>query len=224
MDMKKSKKKKKRPVCAGGKKRPRVSQKKGAAKKIKKTASPTKMSIFNGLSFREVAAVIAAKLAENGHEAVLTGKSCAAFYCGNASDINSIEFAIRRFEPESVFKVMSAMGFYPRDDHTFASKKIAYEVVLFPMPIAIGDDVANEVGVVRTKKGPLKVLTPTDCLRQRLSIYYRWGEELAFAQAVKIARSHKVDMDLVRRWSDWEWANEKFLDFFHTLNVSKSSR
>lgn len=210
--MKNKKKNKKKQTKA----RP-IKKKKKAKKKIQ-PARQNKTSLkLKGLSMRDVAVVVAAHLRANGHDAVLVGDACAGIYCGLISQVKTIEFSIMRFEPESVYSLMAKLGFYPKDEHKFVNKQLAYAINLLPMPIAIGDDVVEHTSLVNANKGKLKTLTPTDCVRQQLSLFYRWNDKSALEKAVRIAKRHKIDLELVKRWSDWEWAIDKFQHFAEML-------
>lgn len=168
---------------------------------------------FRGLDIKSTAAMIGAQLERAGHMVVLVGRACAAIYAGRSIKPKALEFVIEDFAVNSVNKAMEEIGFGAIGQRTFTRDGCPFEVVLNPMPITVGDDIAHKVRIIKTPKGPLRLLTATDCVRQRLSNYYRFGEPHALIEAVRVARRQRVDMDLIRRWSDWEWAMDKFEEF-----------
>ncbi|MDP2228515.1 MAG: hypothetical protein Q8J78_13685 [Moraxellaceae bacterium] len=52
------------------------------------------------------------------------------------------------------------------------------------------------------------LLTPTDCVKDRLSAYYHWHDRQALEQAVWVAQRQAVDREAVRQWSAQEGMSE----------------
>ena len=215
-------------VEKGGKKSPpktrtltsRKKRSRHAAVPAQKASEPRRgagRKSFKGLILSQVAALISSTLDKYGCDPVLIGKACAAIYGGSSIKPKIIDFVVREYNIENVAQAMKGIGFSKVGHRTFASKRCPYEVFLSTYPITVGDDVVGEVRVMKTARGPLKLLLPTDCVRQRLSMYYRWGDKEALDDAIKVGRRKKVDLKLVKRWSDWEWASERFAEFLHLL-------
>ena len=218
------KKSPKKPVARSS----REKRSKRAATPGRKTPGPSRRRVpppsvpkkFKGLIISQVAALLSSHLAGYGCDPVLTGRACAAIYAGPSIKPTIIDFVVREYNIDKVTQAMRDMGFHKVGHRTFASKGCIYEVFLSTHPITVGDDVVGEVKVMRTVKGPLKLLLPTDSVRQRLSMYYRWGDREALDDAVRVARRCKVDLKLVKRWSDWEWASDRFDQFVKLIRGS----
>jgi hypothetical protein len=58
--------------------------------------------------------------------------------------------------------------------------------------------------------GILKVISPTDCVKDRLAAYYHWGDQQSLSQAILVAQRNKIDFDEIRRWSAAEGKLEAF--------------
>lgn len=172
---------------------------------------------FRGKGMREVAALVAAHLTSLGYDPVLIGRACASFYGGASIKPKEIEFIIRDYSVADVSEAMAGMGYSPSDDRTFANSSSSYDVVLSPGPLAVGDDIITKIGSIRALGKSVRLLTPTDCVRHRLATYYRWGDAQALEEAVKVALRHKIDLDLIKRWSEWEWASDRFGEFMREL-------
>jgi len=198
-----------------------VTKKKMKKKKVAKKGKPLKRKRsgkeFEGLIISQVAAIISGCMDEEGYDPVLTGRSCAAIYAGSSIHPKTLDFVARDFTIEEVAKTMAGVGFLDSGHRTFSNKYCPYEVLLMPYPVRVGDDVVSDAKVMRTAKGSLKLLTPTDCVRQRLSMFYRWNDRDALDDALKVASKHEIDMELLRRWSDWEWANDHYEEFLELL-------
>ena len=57
------------------------------------------------------------------------------------------------------------------------------------------------------------MLTPTDCIKDRLAAYYHWDDEQCLQQAVWVAQQNEFDLESVREWSIKESAEDKFVVF-----------
>ena len=159
----------KKPAKKAGKKVAR------ALRAVKTSKSPRKKQSgkeLEGLVISQVAAIISSYMDEQGYEPVLTGRSCAAIYAGSSIHPKTLDFVVRDFTIDEVAETMAGVGFLGSGHRTFSNKYCPYEVLLSTHPVVVGDDVVSDVKVMRTAKGPLKLLTPTDCVRQRLSMFY----------------------------------------------------
>ena len=185
-------------------------------------AKPARAAVsMRGLGLKETAAAVFGRLSANGHDPMLCGQSCAAIYGGSGIKAGGIEIAIREFSLGPVGKLMSELGFAHKEARTFSCDVSPFEVTLLAAPLMIGDDSVSGSRTIKTKMGPLKLVTPTDCVRQRLSKFYRWGDRAALSDAVQVAKRQAVDMELIARWSEWEWATDRFQEFLQALKEAR---
>ena len=56
----------------------------------------------------------------------------------------------------------------------------------------------------------LGVISPTDCVKDRLAAYYHWGDQQSLLQATLVAQQNKINIDEIRRWSLAEGKLEEF--------------
>ena len=61
--------------------------------------------------------------------------------------------------------------------------------------------------------GTLKLLSPTDCVKDRLAAFYHWNDRQCLQQAVWVAQERAIDWKEIERWSRKEGAEEKFTIF-----------
>jgi hypothetical protein len=189
-----------------------MKKKKGGTKKRAKNKTVPVRSL-KGLTIRQAAAVICARVSAIGYDPVVIGKGCAAIYGGGAIRANSLEVVVSEYVASKFEKEMRKLGLTNRVQRTFSNKVANFEVTFMPPPVAVGDNVVEQPSAMKTPEGTIGLLDPTDCVRHRLSAYYRFGEADALTDAVVVAKRHDVDMDLIRRWSQWEWASDKYEDF-----------
>jgi hypothetical protein len=65
------------------------------------------------------------------------------------------------------------------------------------------------------------MLTPTDCVMDRLAWFYHSNDPQGLAQAIEVARRHRVSLARIERWSEGERAREKFREFKRKLAAAK---
>ncbi|MFZ5453503.1 MAG: hypothetical protein ACOZF2_16715 [Thermodesulfobacteriota bacterium] len=70
-----------------------------------------------------------------------------------------------------------------------------------PGPPSVGKEPIKEVEVLRFSTGELRIISPTDCVKDRLAAYYHWGDRQSLEQAVLVAKDNQVDLDELERWS-----------------------
>ncbi len=76
-------------------------------------------------------------------------------------------------------------------------------------PLGVGDEVVKNIENLEMDTGILKLLTPTDCIKDRLAGYY-WDDMQNLEQAVMVALENDFDIDDIERWSKKEGELEKF--------------
>jgi hypothetical protein len=64
----------------------------------------------------------------------------------------------------------------------------------------------------------LRILSHTDCVKDRLCAFYFWNDQQGLAQAVLVAKSQNVDLDEIKRWSKAENKESEFKTFMKKLN------
>lgn len=200
-----------------GRRRPRPKR----ARRVRRARSLKAGAVGKGNRIRDVAALVFARLAGEGHGPVLTGRACAAIHGGRSIRPSAIEFVIKDYSMDAVSAAMAKIGFKPSDSRSYVKRGCPFEVVLTPAPVVVGDDVVERTSRVKARGGGICLLSPTDCVRQRLSLFYKWGDRTAFEDALKVARRHRIDIELVRRWSGWEWASDRFEEFEKALAAGR---
>jgi hypothetical protein len=68
----------------------------------------------------------------------------------------------------------------------------------------------------------LRLLSPTDCVKDRLAAFYDWNDRPSLDQALMVCKDIPVDLREVRRWSTNEGMRDKFELFKEALSESGS--
>ena len=82
-------------------------------------------------------------------------------------------------------------------------------------PLAVGNEQlsSEQAESIQTTQGALKLLSPTDCVKDRLAGYYAWGDEQNFDQAVLVASRQGVRWDDLAKWHKDEGEESGFKAF-----------
>jgi len=161
----------------------------------------------------EVALCVGKALEAAGIRAVLTGGACACLYSGGLYQSSDLDFIIQgSISSEKLDSALKEVG-YHRKGHHYEHSAAPF-VVEFPAgPLAIGRDFRIDPVAYRIRKATILALSPTDSCRDRLAAFYHWQDRQSLRVAVQIARRHRVNLDVLRRWSEQEGAKAGFEDF-----------
>ena len=74
--------------------------------------------------------------------------------------------------------------------------------VEFPAgPLAIGEEVIENIVEKKLETGTLRIISPTDCVKDRLAGYYHWKDKQSLVQAEYVALAQKIDIKEIEEWS-----------------------
>ena len=62
----------------------------------------------------------------------------------------------------------------------------------------------KQIDEIQTSAGVLRVISPTDCVKDRLTWYYRDKDIECLRQAILVANSIAIDLKEIERWSKTE--------------------
>ncbi|UCH94729.1 MAG: hypothetical protein JSV88_31330 [Candidatus Aminicenantes bacterium] len=162
------------------------------------------------LSLKELAAYISHYLRRNGVPNVLTGGACVCIYTENRYQSFDLDFVNIEGVPISrVSSLLKEIGFEEKG-RIFINDKVKYSVDILNPPLSVGRQHIVTVNTIEVNKMILKLLTPTDSVKDRLAAFYFWNDRQAFEQAKLIQAYNEVDFDEIRKWSEMEGQVEKF--------------
>lgn len=169
------------------------------------------------MSAEELAGLVCQTLQAAGITVTLTGGACVGIWsCGKyvSQDLDFIEEG--PVPRRRVVEAMKAIGFEPEGRYFIHPDTQLF--VEFPTgPLMVGDERVERVNIRDTSSGQLRLLSPTDCVKDRLAAYFHWNDRQALEQAVLVANAQAIDLDDVRRWSKAEGSVAKFHVFRNRL-------
>ena len=113
------------------------------------------------------------------------------------------------------------LGFHKEMGRHFSHPDTELLIEFPPGPLSIGNFPVSSTQTMIIGNSTLNLLTPTQCVMDRLASFYHWDDTQALEQALLVATLHNVDMKCIGEWSIKEGKNELFNRF--KANLDKSS-
>ena len=124
---------------------------------------------FRTCTEAELWVYVAGSLAESGIDSVLVGGAVVSIYTSGAYQSGDLDFIVSSLFSEGLPKVMESIGFQKKGRH-YTHPECKHLFVEFPPgPLAIGDDTGIQPEEKVFEGRALKILSPTDCIRDRLA-------------------------------------------------------
>lgn len=178
-----------------------------------------KSTDFKNISIADLAALINNKFAEHHMKAILVGGACVAIYSNNRYLSYDLDFVT--FEHKSAIKkALLELGFELKGK-CFAHPECPYLVEFVSPPVAIGEEIITTFETLATPFGQVKLLTPTDCVKDRLASFFHWQDKQALEQAVMVFQDQEVDLQEIERWAKKEGYQDKFNAFIKAVKNIK---
>ncbi|MCL2389379.1 MAG: hypothetical protein FWC85_03240 [Elusimicrobia bacterium] len=173
---------------------------------------------FKNMNLLDTASFVCGFLQENKIEVVLVGGACVSIYTDNKYLSNDFDLVcdttLKEIEP-----VLLKIG-YKRKGRLFVNENSDFVVDFVPPPVMVGQEHITRKETIKTKFGKLNLLTPTDCLKDRLAGFYFWQDPQSFEQALLIYKDQKKKVDLkdIEKWSNAQNAKDKFKLFIDKIS------
>jgi len=162
------------------------------------------MKPVSAMSTGELAAFIHTYLKEHGIDAVLSGGACVTIYSKNkyfSPDLDFIESG--GTSRRKLKNLLGKIGFF-EERRYFRHPETDFFLEFPTGPLAVGREPVKETVTLHFATGVLKMISPTDCVKDRLAAYYHWGDRQSLEQAILVIRDNAVDLSEVERWSEAE--------------------
>lgn len=168
---------------------------------------------FNTVTEEELWKFVGKHLSDNGFDAVLVGGAVVSIYTEGAYESGDLDFIIQNISKDKLPKVMEKIGFLKKGKN-YINPKCKHLFVEFPSgPLGIGEDYNIKPQESLVEGTVIKILSPTDCIKDRLASYIHWQAEECLDQAVLVAKAHKFNRSAVKKWCEGEKSPETFRKF-----------
>ena len=169
---------------------------------------------WKNLDIKELAILISSELKKNNIDTVLVGGACVTIYTSNKYLSMDIDY-VTHSTIKDLKQVMEKIGFYQKSGRHFEHPKCRFFIEFLPPPVSIGNEIpVTEFNHIKS----LKLFTPSDCVKDRLSAYYHWNDPQSLDQALMVAKSQKINIKEIKKWSEKEGNIEKYYRFEKLLS------
>ena len=153
------------------------------------------------ISIRDLAIYLCDYLSSQGIETVLTGGACISIYTKNEFLSYDLDFVLLdSLHKRKIRKILEKLGFQPEGRHFRHNDTPFIIEFLFP-PLSVGEEPVSKIQTIEKKGRKLKLLSPTDCVKDRLAAYYYWNDRPCLEQAVLVSLAQSVDLKEIKRWA-----------------------
>ena len=168
---------------------------------------------LKNLSLADFAVSVSDYLRRNGIQVVLSGGACVSIFTDNKYISYDLDLVmLSSGEQKKTKALITAIGF-TEEGRYFRHPDSEFFLDFLPPPLSVGNEPVKEIAEIKKGKRSLKLLSPTDCVKDRLAAFYHWNDKQALEQAVLVCRDQRVDLAEIRRWSKAEGMAGKFETF-----------
>jgi hypothetical protein len=152
------------------------------------------------MSQAELGAFVQSHLRKKGIEVVLSGGAGVSIYSRGKYVSKNLDLVnVYSKDRKSIRKAMMELGFMEQGVY-FKHPDSGYPVEFPPWPLTMGMEPVKSIRKIRLSTGTLQVISPTDCVKDRLAAFYHWGDNQCLAQAAMVCKENAVDLKEVARW------------------------
>jgi len=176
------------------------------------------MKTVNKMTQAELAAYVQSHLQTKGISVILSGGAAVAIYTENkyvSADIDlvNVNFVNRK----KIVEAMKEIDFNEKNRY-FIHPDTKHIVEFPPGPLSVGEEPVKRIIEIKFSTGLLRVISETDCVKDRLAAYYFWNDQQSLAQAILVAKSARINMSEIKRWSQTTRNMNRFKTFQKKLS------
>lgn len=163
---------------------------------------------------------VAWHLEGEGIRSILVGGAVVAIYTKGLYRSGDLDMVPDDMGREGLERALAKIGFEPTSSRYFKHPECQHLFLEFPRgPVEIGEQYPVTPAEVSLEGRTIRLLSPTDSVKDRLAGYIHWKSRANFDQAVLICRSQQAHVDLedVRKWCATEGGTEAFKELASRL-------
>lgn len=158
----------------------------------------------------ELAGLVSSAFQKEDINVVLSGGSCVSIYSEDKYVSKDLDFVNAAFtKRDTITGVMKSLGFHEHNRY-FRHPDTDFIVEFPPGPLGVGEEPVKQVDELKTETGVLRIISPTDCVKDRLTWFYHDNDAECLKQAVLVAQNNQIDIEEIERWSKGEGKLEQF--------------
>lgn len=136
-----------------------------------------------------------------GHHSALVGGAVVSIYSEGL--YRSGDIVLDRYDRSRISGILDDLGFKPDKSRYFKHPDCAHLYLEFPNgPVEIGEEYPVKPDEILVEGRILRLLSPTDCVKDRLAAYIHWKSRAGFNQALLVCRRQgsRVNLNKVAAW------------------------
>lgn len=178
------------------------------------------MSILRSDSLEDVAFKVCTAMHRQGSTIVLSGGGAATVYAPEAYQSRDLDFVLPFSVTDPRADGLFDLGFHPTaSSGVYAHPDSEFTVEFLEGPLAVGGDVITAWETKRRGDLLLHMISPTDCVRDRLAAAIHWNDVSSVEQAAEVAIRNPIDMKKIEEWCAREGGSRTFGLFRHLILV-----
>jgi len=152
---------------------------------------------------------IAWHLENAGIKSVLVGGAVVAIYSEGLYRSGDVDIVPDDLGRRRIASVLQPLGFCATKGRYFHHPACKHLVVEFPPgPVSLGEDISIRPAEITVGGQILRLLSPTDCVKDRLAGWIHWRHRANFDQAVLVAlrQEDQINWQEIAKWCQNEGA------------------
>jgi hypothetical protein len=172
----------------------------------------------------ELAAFVQSHLRKKGIQVVLSGGATVAIYSHGKYVSNYLDLVdVYSIKRKIIRDSMEIIGFL-EEGRYFKHRDSKFLIEFPPGPLTVGLEPIKEIDEIKLSTGILRIISPTDCVKDRLAAYYHWGDNQCLAQAVMVAQANDIKLEEIQRWSVAEGKRAEFENIIDKLKRKSDTK
>ena len=175
--------------------------------------------ISKSTTIEELAVLISMALEKAGITATLSGGAAVSIYSDNAYMSADLDFVTSE-RNKKLESVVAKLGFRKSASlRSFEHPDCDWYVEFPPGPLGFGNTYidAKDLPVLETKYGPLRIITPTLSVLDRLAAFWYHRDRQTWDQAIEVAKRQAIDWKYVYAWAEAEGQGRTDIDRLREL-------
>ncbi|MFZ4099959.1 MAG: hypothetical protein ACOYKZ_06520 [Chlamydiia bacterium] len=172
---------------------------------------------LSNIALVDLAALVSETLRKYHIDAVLVGGACVSIYSDNRYESSDLDFVC--YQSLNAIEAALRELHFVRQGRLFTHRECPYFLDFVNPPVAIGHEPIHQFNLLKTANGCIKLLSPTDCVKDRLAAFFHWKDIQSLEQAIMIAKETDIDLDQVKQWARSEDQADKLETFLTKLGA-----
>ncbi len=181
------------------------------------------MKITKKMSRKQFAAAVVRQLKKDDVSAVLVGGACVSIYTNDRHASKDLDF-ISPDSTDAITTSLEKIGFKRKQRYYIHPDSELY--VEFPSgPIALGNQVpVKPEGKLKVSDVVIPMLSPTQCVIDRLSSFFYFGDRQSLIHALWVCEQQSVSIEKIKTWAAREKMPDKFNQFLEAWRKIKQAK